>query len=840
MNRRQIFLILLSFVFISCSDEPQRLENDRFLLSATSDHTSGSTVEGNLISTAIKEVHDLDMVFYPSRLLQKNRLAFLSSEELNASQSSLLQLFPEGPQDQFMVGSMLGRHIKSFILDRSRLNFDAELQVAGVHYHVHFVGGWPEYSYFSRPGGIEIKDNELYRVAISDFYYFSGSVFPGYKYGNFMSLRSFSDSKIISARESLKEYLQREIPWPFFREQRAKVTNEVIGDAGRLSIAQIRGPGHRSPHRGKRVITSGVVTAQGTQDTYPGGEEAYIQTPEFEGHPHISDAIHIRHHITDIILSPGDLIEVEGVIYDQQFSNGRARTSIQDITRITILKQNQPLPPAVRLGVDGLPIPNKYISRWVGNIFNKTQLDLDEGVDFWKALEGMRVRINNPRIVGFRGGNENDFEDFPKRYLNLYVVADGERKTPLTAAGGGVVIDQKADIFNPEIIQIQSNHFTQEYYIEAFYDVGKIIEGELEGIAAIESNIFGDGEHVLFFPTVQEPLRKFARENKEVTPLEERPITTLTAGPRSLTVATYNVENLAASQGDRFDRIGRSIGVNLRCPDIIAFTEIQESNAVSYRGDGNAEKTMQKIIDHTHPYCEDETVNYASIHVPPFLNNDGGQPGGNIQVAYLYNQTRVSFTPRGNPDSIMDVYIRPDGSFRDNPIRLFSEDRIFRSTRKSLAAEFEFQGERLFLIGNHLNSKLGDDSLWGPMFPQDARSDNRRQQMTREIHLFARKISQVSPDSHVIILGDFNAFTHDDSMKILAGGYFQNLTTYRDLNPFNNRYSYNFNGKSQQIDHIFVGPSLLKHSPEFEIPHINTDFMGRIADHDPVISRFTF
>ena len=37
--------------------------------------------------------------------------------------------------------------------------------------------------------------------------------------------------------------------------------------------------------------------------------------------------------------------------------------------------------------------------------------------------------------------------------------------------------------------------------------------------------------------------------------------------------------------------------------------------------------------------------------------------------------------------------------------------------RKSLAAEFDFKGERIVVIANHLKSKLGDDAVYGSNQP---------------------------------------------------------------------------------------------------------------------------
>ncbi len=67
-----------------------------------------------------------------------------------------------------------------------------------------------------------------------------------------------------------------------------------------------------------------------------------------------------------------------------------------------------------------------------------------------------------------------------------------------------------------------------------------------------------------------------------------------------------------------------------------------------------------------------------------------------------------------------DVVDTPGG-----PQLLYSPGRIdptnpaFTSSRKPLAGEFEFRGETFFVIGNHFNSKGGDDPLFGRFQPPD-------------------------------------------------------------------------------------------------------------------------
>jgi predicted extracellular nuclease len=835
LTRNISFLFILSAFVMGCSDTAYKLQNDGFLL-GLEESTEKSTVEGNLVSTAIKEVHDLDIVLYPSRLIENNNLALLNSKGPETQKQSILTMFPKGIKDQFIIGHMSGKQIMNFIQERSSDKFEVDLQVAGMRYHIHYTGGWPDYSYFSLDRGRDFDKEKVYRVALSKYYYFSGETFPSYKYRNGLWISNFKEDELISARDSLKQYLTSSREWPFLRTPRAKVTKGLLDNLGMMSIPNIQGRSHRSKFMGHKVSTRGVVTAQGTLDRYPGGEEAYIQDPYGDGDPKTSDGLHLHYRLNNLVLEIGDYVEVKGVVYEQKFNAGLSRTGLREITSIKIIKKNQPLPAPEVLGKNGRSIPKKVFSNWNGNLNNKPELELDEAIDFWESLEGMRVQIQNPRIVGFRGGNEEFYRQRPKGYLTLYVLADGKQASYKNTPVGGIAIDGPKNDFNPQIMQIISNHFTDGIETDAYYDVGGQVNGKVQGVMGYESNLFGGGEFAMMITEPQTSLDDFVSENQTRTELAQRPITHLQSSEKQLTVAAFNIENLAGFQDDRIREIGTSLSLNLRCPDIVSLVEVQDGNGTDFRGSSSPKDTLDKIILAT----DCPQVNYRPIYVAPFIGDDGGQPGGNIQVAFLYDANRVGFSARGEVSALMDNFLTSSGDLLNNPSRLYTRHTDFSRTRKSFIAQFRFRGEKIFVMANHLNSKFGDTSFWGAQQPVYFESENERRRLAKLLNNFMVNLKRQSPDGHLIALGDFNAFAHEDSMKIFAGRVLKNLAFDLNLLPFNQRYTYNYNGNSQAIDHIFVGKNLLRKKPEVDIPHVNTDYMGRIADHDPIISRFTF
>ncbi len=836
MKNLKYALLLLSLGLAACSDKAYRLENDNFVIATEDVRTKGSVPEGNLIATAIKETNDLDIVFYPSRLLNSGTPTLLRTSMDSNDEDSLMSVYPDGVKDQFIVGNMKGRDIRAFLEERSEDNYEVDLQVAGMSYHIHYVGGWKQYSYFELERGVKWDDDRIYRVAVSEYYYFSGATFPSYKYRNGLGLRDFVESSFISAKDSLRSYLSSGREWPFLKEPRANVTKGVLQDLGQKTIAEIQGESHRSPIYGHKVTTTGVVTAVGSVEWYPGGEEAFIQSLTPDNNPLTSEGLHLHFRSLGVVLELGDVIEVSGTVYEQVLSNGLGRTGLRDISSFKVIRKGEALPEPIKLGLGGRDIPKDKISTYRGNLNLKPKLNLKDGIDFYESLEGMRVAISNPRLVGFRGGNEEYESSKPKGYLNLYLVADATESNELLTDAGGIIIDELRDDFNPEIIQVLSNHFSNGIATDVYFNVGDVISGDIVGVMGYEKNLFGGGDYAIVVPESQPAITDYASSATSRTELEDRPITKLVATDDQLTVASYNVENLAGNQKERLREIAKSISLNLKCPDIVSLVEIQDANGDDFAGDSGAGKTLKRLL--THLNCPG--AQYKALNIDPIMNGEGGKPGGNIRVAFIYNENRVGFTPRGNADALTETRIMQDGSLENNPGRVFPNDEVFEHTRKSLAAEFTFRGERVIVIANHFNSKLGDASLWGAEQPAYLGSETRRQQLATKMSDFVELLVKRDPRNHVLVVGDFNAHIEESAMRILEGNELKNLMHYGDLVPSNQRYTTNYNGNSQAIDFIFASYNLLEMNPEFEPLHINSDYMGRLSDHDPVIARFKF
>ncbi|EQC44234.1 5'-nucleotidase C-terminal domain-containing protein [Bacteriovorax sp. Seq25_V] len=830
-----ISLLFISLFFTSCSDKGYRLQNDEVAITASASMMQSSKI-GNLVTSAMKETNGLDMVLFPSELLPQDIFSLVYPGMTATEITEFVNEFSSGVKDQFRVGVMSGKDIKALIAARAKEKYYAAFQVAGIKYHIHYVGGMARFENFEGDEGVRLEDKRKYRIAVSEYFYFSGTTFPSYKYKNGMNRTLRETGETISVKESLTKYLRNVEFLPYLDEIRALVTTKIIGDVGFKTIPQIQGETHLSPYYGNKVKTTGIITAVAAADWFPGGTDLYIQTKTPDANPKTSEAVFVHLDSESLVLDIGDEIELSGVVYEDMTTSGLSLTSIKEVSSLKIISKDNLLPAPVKLGHGGLEIPSKHFSTFIGNLNDKKTLNLDDAIDFYESLEGMRINFNSPRVVGFRGGNEEFEELSAKGHLTLYVKVDGDQQLVNETPDGGVIVDEINDLHNPDILQIISSHLSTGIPIDYYYQVGQTIEGQIEGVLTYSKNLFGGGEFAVVIPQKQNTLTTLVSTEAprtQMVPLEKRPIAPFDNEDDALTVATYNVENLAGNQQRRIDEIGKSIRVNLKCPDIVNLVEIQDFNGIDFKGGASAVKTLQKLIAATG--CSG--VDYGYINIDPIENGEGGQPGGNIRVAMIYNKKKLGFSERKMPTSISDTYVLENGSINYNPGRVYANDDAFEHTRRSIVAEFSYKGKRLYVVGNHFNSKLGDSDRMGAVQPFVSGSETKRVKLAKMINNFVQRIQHYDSEAIVFVMGDFNANLNENSMKVLAGDHMTNLVGVDALVDFNDRYTTNHNGTSQPLDYIFATNNVFKYELQVAPLHINSDYMGRLSDHDPVVAK---
>jgi VCBS repeat-containing protein len=295
-------------------------------------------------------------------------------------------------------------------------------------------------------------------------------------------------------------------------------------------------------------------------------------------------------------------------------------------------------------------------------------------------------------------------------------------------------------------------------------------------------------------------------------------VTALRGDGAHLEIGSYNVENLDPGDSlEKFQALAEDITINLGSPDILSLVEVQDADGPGRGADLSGAATAARLIAAIEA-AGGPTYRYIEV-APTAAGVSGGEPGGNIRNGFLYNPQRVSYV-EGSAVRIADM----------NP----TNGDAFAGSRMPLVAQFIFHGETITAISVHNTSRGGSDSLFGATQPPANEGDAKRIDQTAAINDFLAELYARDPDAHVALMGDFNAFQFERSLTQLeTEGRLSNLTW---LLPPAERYTYVFDGASQQLDHFLVSQGLLDRA-QFDIVHLNTGTQGfQPTDHDAVLS----
>jgi hypothetical protein len=292
-----------------------------------------------------------------------------------------------------------------------------------------------------------------------------------------------------------------------------------------------------------------------------------------------------------------------------------------------------------------------------------------------------------------------------------------------------------------------------------------------------------------------------------------------------------------------------------------------------------ADRSWQRLID---AIVAAGGPRYAYRQIDPENNTDGGAPGGNIRVGFLFRPSEhLRFVDRPGGDATTDTDVvrrRGDAQLTISPGRVtdarIGGDAAFADTRKSLVGEFVYRGETIFIVANHFSSKGDDRPLFGQFQPPfrltefestdpAGAEDGWRHAQAQAINDFVDEILEADHKANVIVLGDINDFDFSETVEIIAGervaldpgpfmpdgdGSGQTRRTWRDpvmrtlfdTLPDRERYSYVFDGNSQVLDQIIVSRSLWDRDPDYDVVHVNAEFFDQASDHDPSVMRISF
>ncbi len=577
------------------------------------------------------------------------------------------------------------------------------------------------------------------------------------------------------------------------------------------TIEQIQGAGHTSPYNGKQVVgVKGVVTATSSTGFW-------IQSTTPDDDPATSEGLFVftRTAPTAVV---GDAVEVSGSIseYRPGGSGGTTNLTTTELTnpKITTVSTGNALPAPVVIGVDRIAPQQSVFAGDPGSVeAGGTPFDVTKNaIDFDESLEGMRVSLRDAKAVG---PTNTSYGETP--------VVPGQNVSGIKDPRGGLVY---GSYDNPNSARLILADTLVKGQIPTA-NVGDTYAGTTTGIM---DYAFANFEVLVTDPA---PL-KSAGLQREVT---------ATPSGSELSVGTFNVENLAPSDpNSKFQRLAQQVVTNLKAPDILALEEIQDNTGAANDGTVDSTATTDKLIA---AIKAAGGPSYAARWINPEDGKDGGQPGGNIRQVFFYRADRgVGFVDKAGATANSSTAVVGAGrntTITQSPGRIDPTNHAWDNSRKPLVGQFTWNDRSFFVIANHFASKGGDDPLFG-RFQQPLRSSEvQRNAQAQVVRGFVDSLLKADANANVVVLGDLNDFEFSKTADILVGSGSTALTDLPRTLPANERYTYDYQGNSQVLDHILVSPKLAtsraNKALSYDIVHTNSEFSDQDSDHDPQVVR---
>ncbi|MCK7592419.1 ExeM/NucH family extracellular endonuclease [Pseudomarimonas salicorniae] len=409
----------------------------------------------------------------------------------------------------------------------------------------------------------------------------------------------------------------------------------------------------------------------------------------------------------------------------------------------------------------------------------------------WEALEGMWLRLPGPLVIS---GNAN-----LSRFGELHM-AFGERlraPTDIASPGAkaqavedenrrrGLIIDDARGSEYPNRLWFLDPPLSNENPLRA----GSLVYG-VEGVL--------DARHGSWRLQLTEKLGR----------IEQAPRPAMPVLPKGLRLVSYNLGNLfngngrgggfptergASSRQEYQRQRDKHVAVLAALqPDIAALSEVENEPLDERSALGDLVAALNRALG--------EAGDYRAVV--------GDSPGGPIQVALIYRAGRVGVEG--------EAVTLTTGPFA-------------HGSRPPLAQGFiDFpSGRQLTVVANHFKSKGScPESGNGEAGDLDAADGQgcwnaKRVASARALDLWMKSDPTGIDTPHRVLLGDFNAYTREDPLRLLRS------LGWRDALPIRGEdlrhHSFVFNGQAGSLDHALVSPSLAGAITAALVWQINSD-----------------
>ncbi|KAF9077540.1 Endonuclease/exonuclease/phosphatase [Rhodocollybia butyracea] len=602
----------------------------------------------------------------------------------------------------------------------------------------------------------------------------------------------------------------------------------VISVTHSTLVTDVQGIAFLSPFAAQTVSNvTGIVTAKGSEGFYISG------TPSRD--IRASNGLFIFSESSTVLnaVAVGDEVSVTGNVTEFRSSTEPDYLTGTEITspsaaNIVVLSTGNTVAPVI-LGTDRSP-PTQVLSAldkgpdgWLSvpnaqfeqDTVNATLKPAKFGLDFWSSLEGQLVTAPSPLSIGF----PNDFGEF-------WVVGDWP-VTGLNSRGGLTLTVGRDNIpdANPEAVIIGSP-------LDGTKNPNVSVGVKLSDITGVVQYQFG------FYYIVPLTAPKVLS-----TPTNTAPPTHITANIKNkcaVTFGDYNVDNFGPN-ATQLPAVATHIAVDLLSPDIVFLQEILDNDGATNDGVVNSNVTLSNLIS---AIANINGVVYDFVVIDPINNADGGETGGNIRQAYLYRSQKLSLvggSPAGTATEAIAVtnnHKVPKLSL--NPGRIDPNNTAWVNSRKPLVAEWKTRGgATLFTVNLHLESKDGSSSTQGNPRPPINLPVAKRTTQVELVADFVQSVLDIDKNANILVAGDCNEFLETRSVFKSLTAVMTEMDVLANIDPVE-RYTYVFDGTSEQLDHAFVSPALARRKSSIQHIHVNNwlpNINDRASDHDPSVGK---
>ncbi|GLY98771.1 ExeM/NucH family extracellular endonuclease [Actinoplanes sp. NBRC 103695] len=574
------------------------------------------------------------------------------------------------------------------------------------------------------------------------------------------------------------------------------------------TVAEIQGTGDASPLAGQTVVTEGVVTA-----AYPTGGFSgfYLETGGPDTTPGASDAVFVFGSISAAQVAVGDSVRVTGKV--TEFAG------LTELSSPSVTKLAAPLP-----AVTPAALPWIHLDTAAEKEAHEGELLAPKGAFTVSDVFDANFYGSFTLAHGLTPLRQPTDAARPGSAEAVAVVADNAARAITLDDGASLNYSSSANSGKPLPWLTPSHSVRVGSRVTLRQPVVLDFRNSLWNLQPRQP-VTDDGSAVATFTDTRDT--------------NEQPATL-----RGTKLATFNVENYFPTTGEEYvarglgtctfytDRQGNRIavnqcsgsgprgaatevsfqrqqakivtGINRLDAGIVSLEEVENS---AWFGEAR-DTALATLVDALNAEAGAGTWAYApsppAAGLPPLDQQDV------IRTAFIYKPAEVALV---GPPTVLTSASDPGEPFS------IAREPLAQGFKKRRATD----SAAFVVVANHWKSKgsgtalyPGDEQDTRPAYDQGSFNATRVRE-AQETHAFATRTAQSLGTDRIFLVGDFNAYTHEDPMQELyTAGYTDLGSRFKPK-----EHSYSFDGLAGSLDHVLANPAALALVTNADVWQIN-------------------